>query len=228
MKPLFVAASAATVFGALTGREWLQYVAKPLIAPALAADVIRSGELTTERKLLVGGLAAATVGDVILVAPDDDRRLIAGASSFGVMQTAYATVLLRHRAKPTVAAAAPRVAGWLGAAMLLRRKAPRVATPLTVYGITLATATTLASDPALAPGAETIGGLAVPNADPRSRLGVGALLFTVSDALIVARKLFARNETQRRIVEGVILATYAGAQYCLVGGMNQLPLDLSP
>ncbi|MBF6150458.1 lysoplasmalogenase family protein, partial [Nocardia nova] len=51
--------------------------------------------------------------------------------------------------------------------------------------------------------------------DPRSRLGVGALLFTLSDGLIVLRRIFARSSRSRRVSEGVILATYAGAQYLL-------------
>ena len=44
---------------------------------------------------------------------------------------------------------------------------------------------------------------------------VGALLFTVSDGLIVLRRLFARSERSRRLAEGVILGTYAAAQYLL-------------
>ena len=104
----------------------------------------------------------------------------------------------------------------------MRAKAPEVATPLMAYGVTLATATSLASDPALAPGAPVRAGLAVPTADPRSRIGLGALLFTVSDGLIVLRKVFARDEAQRRIAEGLILATYAAAQYFLVNGMVEL------
>lgn len=222
MKGLFAAASVATIVGALTGRERLQYATKPLIAPALAVGVARRGPLTTDRALLVGGLAAATVGDALLVDPDDDTRLIAGATSFALMQTTYATLLARHGARPTLPAVAPRAIAWLGAAGLLRAKARPVATPLTAYGVTLGTAASLASDPALAPGAETVGGLAVPNADPRSRLGLGALLFTTSDGLIVLRKLFARTEFQRRAAEGAILATYAAAQYFLVEGMAAL------
>ncbi len=90
-----------------------------------------------------------------------------------------------------------------------------LAVPLTAYGATLGTAATLASDPALAPDAKNIAGLNIPNSDPRSRYGVGALLFTVSDGLIVLRRLFARDERARRVSEGVILATYAAAQYLL-------------
>lgn len=212
----FLAAAAVTVFGAVTGRDRLQWVAKPLMMPLLAADVARSDDIAeTDRKLLLGSLAAATVGDILLLDPDDDRRLIAGASSFAVMQTGYATLWRRRGAQPRVAIAAPRVGAWLGAGALMRAKAPTVAVPLTAYGATLGTAAVLASDPALAPGAKNIAGLNIPNADPRSRLGLGALLFTLSDGLIVLRRIFARSSRSRRVTEGVILGTYAAAQYLL-------------
>ncbi|WP_278261836.1 lysoplasmalogenase [Nocardia sp. AG03] len=213
----YLTAAAVTVFGAVTGRERLQWVAKPLLMPLLAADAVTSGnELDpAERRILLGALAAATVGDVLLIDPDDDRRLIAGASSFAVMQTGYSLLWWRRGARPRAEIAAPRVLAWLGAAGLLRAKAPNLALPLSAYGATLGTAATLASDPALAPGAKNIAGLNIPDADPRSRYGVGALLFTVSDGLIVLRRLFAREERTRRVTEGVILATYAAAQYVL-------------
>ncbi|MGW4244103.1 lysoplasmalogenase [Nocardia sp. NPDC004722] len=213
----FVGAAAVTVFSAVTGREKLQWVAKPLLMPLLAADVAVNGKYLdrTDRKVLLGSLAAATVGDVLLIEPDDDRRLIAGASSFAVMQSGYSWLWFRRGGRPRAQVVAPRVAAWLGAATLMRFKAPNVAVPLTVYGATLGTAATLASDPELARDAKNIAGVNVPNADPRSRLGLGALLFTLSDGLIVLRRIFARGEQSRRISEGVILGTYAAAQYLL-------------
>ncbi|MFC4123636.1 lysoplasmalogenase [Nocardia rhizosphaerae] len=212
----YLAAAAVTVFGAVTGRDRLQWLSKPLLMPLLAADTFTAAELDpVERRLLVGSLAAATVGDILLIEPDDDRRLIAGASSFAVMQTGYSVLWWRRGARPLAAIAAPRALAWAGAAGLLRAKAPALAVPLTAYGATLGTAATLASDPGLAPEAKNVAGLNIPNGDPRSRYGLGALLFTVSDGLIVLRRLFARDDRTRRLTEGVILATYAAAQYLL-------------
>ena len=203
---VFLAASAATVAGAVIGNERMQQVAKPLIAPILAVGALRRrGSDPVDTALLVGGLAAAAVGDVLLIDPDDDRRLVQGASSFAVMQAGYTTLLLRHGAKPTAQAWVPRLLGWLGGAVLMRANAPTVAAPLTAYGVTLGTATTLASDPAL-----------------DERLFAGAQLFTVSDGLILVRRVFVHNETGRRVAEGVILATYAAAQALLVDGMSKL------
>ncbi|MFJ4658575.1 lysoplasmalogenase [Nocardia sp. NPDC088792] len=213
----FAAAAAVTVFGAVTGREKLQWAAKPLLMPLLAADVVANGQEldVAHRSVLLGSLAAATVGDVLLIDPDDDRRLIAGASSFALMQTGYSWLWWRRGGRPRAQIAGPRLAAWLGAATLMRFKAPSVAVPLTVYGATLGTAATLASDPGLAPDSKNIAGLNIPNSDPRSRLGLGATLFTLSDGLIVLRRIFARSPRSQRITEGVILGTYAAAQYLL-------------
>lgn len=213
----YLVATAITVAGALTGRQSLQWAAKPLMMPLLAADIATSTAdiAPPERTLLLGSLGAATVGDVLLIEPDDDRRLIAGASSFAVMQTGYAALWWRRGARPRANTVVPRVLAWAGAAGMLRTKAPALAAPLSAYGLTLGSAAVLASDPALAPGAKNLAGLTVPDTDPRSRLGLGALLFTVSDGLIVVRRLFARGQRSRRILEGIILATYGGAQFLL-------------
>ncbi|MFR9750582.1 lysoplasmalogenase family protein [Nocardia sp. 004] len=213
----FLVAAAVTVYGAVSGRDMVQRIAKPLLMPLLAADVATEGrELEpAHRAVLIGSLSAATIGDIALIDPDDDRRLIAGASSFAMMQAGYSALWWRMGGRPTRGATVPRVAAWLGVAGLLRVKARSVAAPLTAYGLTLGAAGVLASDPGLAPAAKNIAGINVPGADPRSRLGLGALLFTVSDGIIVLRRVFARGARARRGAEGVILATYAAAQYLL-------------
>ncbi|WP_040838786.1 lysoplasmalogenase [Nocardia brevicatena] len=213
----FLAATTVTVLAALTGRDRLQWVSKPLMMPLLAADIATAGvELgTSDRTLLLGLLGAATVGDVLLIEPDDDRRLVAGASSFAVMQAGYAALWARHGGRPRPAVAFPRVLAWLGAGALLRAEAPALAAPLTAYGAMLGTAGVLAGDPDLAPGARRVAGVNVPNADPRSRVGLGSLLFTVSDGLIVLRRLYVRGTRARRVAEAVILGTYGAAQYLL-------------
>ncbi|MCQ4118129.1 lysoplasmalogenase family protein [Rhodococcus tibetensis] len=221
---VFAGATLATVIGAVTGRERLQEVAKPLIGPALAARVVRRRRTTepADAALLLTGLTAATVGDVFMIDPDDDARLVRGASSFAVMQACYSALLLRRGARGRAAAWGPRLAGWLGAAVLLRARSAGVAAPLTAYGSALATTSTLAADPSLAPGAGVVGGVVMPRSDRRSWLGLGGILFTASDGLIVVRRLFVRSERGRAASEGLILATYAAAQLLLVEGMLAL------
>ncbi|MFN3869849.1 MAG: lysoplasmalogenase family protein, partial [Hyphomicrobiaceae bacterium] len=172
---VFAAATAATVAGAVVGNERVQQIAKPLIAPALAARVLRkrSETETADTALLLAGLAAATVGDVFMIDPDNDARLIKGASSFAVMQASYSALLLRRGARPTRAALRPRISGWSTASGLLRAKAPSVSTPLTGYGLMLGTTSTLSADPALAPQAKAVLDVVVPNKDRRSWLGLG-------------------------------------------------------
>ncbi len=216
---LFAAATVVTVAGAATERPAWQRVAKPLLAPALAVRVCRDRERhgATEAALLAGSLGAATVGDVLLLDPDDDRRLVAGAGAFALMQAGYIAVFARRGARPTAPAAGPRAVGWAGAAALLGARAPGIALPLSGYGLLLGTATTLASDPALAPDSRSAAGLVVPGTDPRSRYALGALLFTVSDAMIVLRRLLLRDPAARRATEAAILASYAAAQCLLTG-----------
>ncbi|MFI5431514.1 lysoplasmalogenase [Rhodococcus baikonurensis] len=221
---VFAAATAVTVVGAVVGNERVQQIAKPLIAPALAARVLRkrSETETADTALLLAGLAAATVGDVFMIDPDNDARLIKGASSFAVMQASYSALLLRRDARPTRAALRPRISGWSTASGLLRAKAPSVSTPLTGYGLMLGTTSTLSADPALAPQSKAVLDVVVPNKDRRSWLGLGGVLFTASDGLIVVRRLFIRGTAGRAAAEGVILASYAGAQLMLVEGMLAL------
>ncbi|WP_068155125.1 lysoplasmalogenase family protein [Rhodococcus phenolicus] len=218
---VFAAATAATVVGGVLGNEKLQRVAKPLIAPALAVRVLRRGRDTdrVDTALLLLGLAGATVGDVFMIDPDDDRRLVRGASSFAVMQASYSTVLARHGARPHAVAAVPRAVAALGAASLLAAKSRNVAAPLTGYGALLATTATLAADPVLAPGSAQVAGMPLPSADRRSWLGLGGFVFTLSDGTIVGRRVLLTNEKARALAEGFVLATYAAAQLLLVEGM---------
>lgn len=195
---VFVAATAVTVLGAVTGSHALQLAGKPLLAPSLAVRAWRARREPVDSALVLAGLAAATVGDCYLIEPDDDRRMLRGAGWFTAMQLSYSGYWLRRGARPTAFAAVPRLVAWAGATALMSRRAPAVAAPLAGYGLTLVAAATLASDPALPRG-------------PR----LGALLFTVSDGAIVARRLLLRDARARRWAEGFVLATYAAAQYLL-------------
>lgn len=220
---VFLGAAAATVVGGVIENDKLQLVAKPLIAPALAARVLRRrGNIDrVDTAVLLGSLAAATVGDVFMIDPDDDARLTSGARSFAVMQLGYSAVLARRGARPSASTLVPRVLGWLGLAGPVWSRARAVAPTLTAYGVLLGSTSTLSADPALAPGARVVAGVPVPTAGPRSRLALGGLLFSGSDALIVVRRLFVRGDAGRRAVEGVVLATYAAAQALLIEGMTE-------
>lgn len=190
-------AGVVTVFGAWTGSTTVQRIAKPLIVPALA-----TGLDPTRDRVLLAGLAAATAGDVLLIDPDDDSALEWGARAFAVMQGSYVYLLLRRGARPALSDAIPRYAGWAAAATLLARRQPEVASTLAAYGAVLATTSTLSAR-------------AVSRGGDR-RLVIGGVLFTVSDALIVFRRLFLTEDRRRRAAEAVVLSTYVAAQVLLV------------
>lgn len=224
---VYLASSVATTVLALSGDKRLQYASKPVMAPALAARVLR--EYRDERldgidtTLLLVGLAAATVGDVFMVDADNDDRLVTGATSFGVMQSAYSTFLRQAGAKPHVRTAAPQaVAAAAGSGLLFWRQ-PKVAKPLSAYSFALGTTATFALDPDLAPGARQVGGIVIPTrTDARTWLGAGALAFTASDASIMGRRMFIKGDTGKRLAEGFVIATYAAAHVMLVEGMLRL------
>lgn len=213
-KIAFSAVSVITVSSAVLGSEKVHRLAKPLMIPALAAGLRRC------HPALAVALTSATVGDILLIDPDDDRRILGGARSFAVMQGCYIGLLATAGARPTVNNAIPRVAGWAAASALLAQRSPTVAPGLAAYGLTLATMSTLAADASLAPGSTVRAGLVIPNGDPRSAIAIGGVLFTVSDALIVFRRLFLTSQSHRRAAEGAILATYAVAQLLIVDGLS--------
>ncbi|WP_127784238.1 lysoplasmalogenase [Rhodococcus sp. X156] len=222
---VLAAAAAVTVAGALTDRPALQRAAKPLIGPSLAVRVLRArADLSgTDTALLLAGLAAATVGDVYMLEPDDDARIVQGASAFAAMHGAYSRVLRRHGARSHLATALPRLAASGGLGALLARRAPEVAAPLGAYGLTLSATSTLAADPALAPAAPRLLGLPLPSrSDPRTWLAAGGLTFAASDALVAVRRTVIANGAGRSAAEGVVLASYVLAQLLLVEGMLEL------
>ncbi|WP_081605934.1 lysoplasmalogenase family protein [Rhodococcus sp. AW25M09] len=194
-------AGAVTVIGAWTGSVPLQRVAKPLIVPALATGLDPARD-----RVLLTGLVAATVGDVLLIDPDDDSALEWGARAFTVMQASYTYLLLRRGVRPTLLDAIPRYAGWAAASVLMFRRQPAVASTLSGYGAVLATTSTLSAC-SLSHGGDR-------------RLMIGGALFTASDALIVFRRLFLAEDRHRRTAEAIILSTYVAAQVLLVDALG--------
>ncbi|MGL4304865.1 MAG: lysoplasmalogenase family protein [Mycobacteriaceae bacterium] len=223
-RQLFLGASAATVLSVVVGRMDVQKVTKPLIAPALAITVIHKRQQLgrIDFALLLMGLGAATIGDILLIDPDDDQNLMKGASSFAVMQSAYSAILFRQGARPHFQTSLPRAVAWVLAAAAMARRIPQVAIPLSGYGGFLSSTATLSADSALASGGKSFATVVIPGLNRRSWLGIGGVVFSLSDALIIFRKMFLRSSRSRNISEGMILATYALAQFLLVEGMLAL------
>ncbi|WP_182358135.1 lysoplasmalogenase family protein [Tomitella gaofuii] len=224
---VYLAGALATTALALTGDKRIQYATKTTLGPALAARVLRerrAGAIDgVDTALLLIGLAGATAGDVFMIDADDDERLRRGASAFGVMQSAYGQYLRQHGAKPRLKTALVGGASAAAGAALLHWRMPQVASTLSGYSLALGTTATLAADPGLAPGAPRIADVVRPDAaDTRTWLGAGGMLFTVSDAAIVGRRMFLRGAAARRLAEGFVIASYGAAHLMLVEGMLAL------
>lgn len=223
----YLAGTLATTALALSGDKRIQYATKPVMGPALAARVLRerrAGNLDgIDTTLLLVGLAGATVGDVFMVDPDDDDRLRRGASSFGLMQSAYAQYLRQHGARPRLRPALVNAAAAAAGAALLHWRLPQAASTLSGYAVALGSTATLAADPGLVPGAPQAAGVVRPRSDDeRTWIGAGGMLFTASDAVIVGRRMFLRNATARRLAEGAVIAAYGTAHLMLMEGMLRL------
>ncbi len=191
----YVAATAATVVGAVTHRPGLQYVAKPAMMPILAFRTRSTGDPT-----LALGLAAATLGDVAMIEPDDDRRVRLGAACFAVMQSAWSRRLWRTGSRVRPVVAATRAAGWAGGVAIARRRVPGMLPVTATYGGLVATTATL-------------------GADGSRDAAVGSTLFLISDALVLARR--AGSPRYADALEAAVLVTYAAAQWRLVRGLSE-------
>ncbi|WP_410651867.1 lysoplasmalogenase family protein [Amycolatopsis sp. cmx-4-54] len=219
---LFAGAAIGTVYSARTGNRKLQLATKPAAVPVLAARVARSRGLAPgEKGLLVAALIAAGAGDHFMGRSDEDRQLIRGATSFGVMQLLYSALLWRRGARPRAATAPPRLAAWAAAAVAMALPKPSpVSSVLSVYGGLLSTTSTLAADPVLAPKAKVSGGMVIPSGDRRTWIAAGALLFSASDLAIMIRRDFVTSERVQANLETFVLTSYLASQWLLVEGLT--------
>ncbi|WP_232676561.1 lysoplasmalogenase family protein [Nocardioides sp. R-C-SC26] len=203
VRATYAATAVATALaGALERRRPLM-VSKSLLMPVLQAR--------PSPPLLRVALAAAWVGDVALLppaSPEDDaaarRRLRRGAAAFAVQQGAYLVAMRRAGITPATRVAVP-VAVWMGALASLDARARRSAVDPMIagYGALLAAmaATAMSSqDPVVARGGAS---------------------FLASDSTILMRELLLRSHASRALAEGLVLSSYAFAQWSLVDGLTR-------
>ncbi|WP_211354583.1 lysoplasmalogenase [Stackebrandtia albiflava] len=177
----------------------VEWATKPLLMPMLAVLLLTSGGLRLRHGVtMVTGLAAATVADVALLIEGDTAFLV-GMGFFLVMQVCYITVFLRMGAWNRI-----RRFPWLVSVFALVLAAFLVplwnqlgdmAVPIAGYGTALATMAMFAV------------GLS-------NRLGLGGVLFLISD-LLIGVGVAGVDFTGRGLI---IMATYIAAQYLIVSG----------
>ena len=195
---LLVASGVATIIADYGGRRLAVYVCKPLtIAIAMTIAVTGAGGPPPPyRALVLGGLTCSLIGDVFLMLPE--KRFTAGLASFLVAHLCYVAAFAG--ASPTPAPLLLlAVAAAIGAAVTvpLWPHLGRLRLPVAVYVGAL-----------VALLWQSAGWAAQTGAAPARLAAVGAVLFTISDAVL------AHNRFRRpfRAAQGVILSAYFIAQ----------------
>lgn len=172
----------------------LERVLKGLLMPALLLWVLAAAGRGAAPRWLVAGLVFATVGDIAI-----DITFVAGMLGFLVMQLCYiagfvhagAVRRIRVRWWPVLAYAVI----WLAANLALGPQLGELRVPVAVYSLAICAMAALAT------------GL-------NARVGIGAALFVVSDALIAAGE--AGVDLPLRSV--LVMPTYLAAQWCIASG----------
>ncbi len=174
---------------------WAHALTKALLMPALLLWVWVALPGAAPR-LLVAGLVLATVGDVGL---EFEATFLVGMAGFLAMQVCYVVGFLGMGAWPQVRAragiAAAYLAFWVGANLLLGPRLGDLQVPIAVYSLALCVMATVA-------------------AGVDRRIGVGGLLFLISDMLI-GLDLADLGFPGRGLV---VMVTYLGAQYLIATG----------
>jgi uncharacterized membrane protein YhhN len=192
-----VARRATTVFAAVavldtclaaTGHHRERRLTKPLLMPALMVGRDRP----TQRALALGG-----AGDVALLG-SGDVAFMAGLASFLASHVAWIVVIRqrrgggRLRARPLLAA--PYLAAFAGLNAYLWSRTGKDRVPVLAYSIVLVTMSLVALD----------------SGSPRA--AAGGALFLTSDSLLALEKF---GDVHLPGHEGLVMATYAGAQALL-------------
>ncbi len=194
----FVAVAAANIAAGAIGSYWLETATKPFIVGTLIlwAWLAWSGR---PPRLLLGGLALALLGDVLLSLPGT-AAFLAGMAAFLGMQLCYIAGFVGFgaaralRARPAVAAGWAVL--WLALNLILGPMLGALRWPIAVYSVALFSMAALA----VATGSR--------------RIAVGGVLFLVSDLLIGVGA--AGIEMPLRGV--VVMVTYCAAQLLIVTG----------
>ena len=187
---VFVVIAAADTVLAAAGHDRQRWLTKPLLMPVLMVGCDRA----TQRALALGG-----VGDVALLGRSE-AAFTAGLVSFLAGHVAWIIALRqrpgggRLRARPGLAALQVGAFGGLNAYLWKRTGQDRI--PVIVYSAALLAMALTALD----------------CGPPRT--AAGGALFLVSDALLALEKFGGVHLPAN---EGLVMATYAGAQALLAG-----------
>jgi uncharacterized membrane protein YhhN len=194
----FVVAAVLNLVSVTADVRWLEVVTKPLLCGLLLVWAW----LACERRppgLLMAGLVAALVGDELL-GPDGSVWFIAGMGAFLVMQVCYVVGFVRLGAVDRLRERRWVIAAWallwLVLNVVLGPSLGALQVPIAVYSAAL---TTMAA-------------CAVATGD--RRIGVGGVLFLISDTLIG----LGAADVHVPASGFLVMSTYALAQLLIVTG----------
>jgi len=194
----FVVAAALNLVSVTADVRWLEVVTKPLLCGLLLVWAW----LACERRppgLLMAGLVAALAGDELL-GPDGSVWFIAGMGAFLVMQVCYVVGFVRLGAVDRLRERRWVIAAWallwLVLNVVLGPSLGALQVPIAVYSAAL---TTMAA-------------CAVATGD--RRIGVGGVLFLISDTLIG----LGAADVHVPASGFLVMSTYAVAQLLIVTG----------
>jgi uncharacterized membrane protein YhhN len=171
------------------------------------ATLVASGEYDPFALAVVAAaLALSAVGDFLLALKDQQRYFVLGLASFLAAHLAYLVVFLPRASPPEawpLVAAIAAVAAALTFVVRLTPRLGRMKAPVFAYFIVIMAMVVAALSIREAPWV----------------VGLGAVLFALSDALIALRKFWRPFPG----IGALIWATYCAAQYLIVFGLLSAP-----
>jgi uncharacterized membrane protein YhhN len=171
------------------------------------ATLVASGEYNPYALAVVAvALALSALGDFLLALEDQQRYFVLGLASFLAAHLAYLVVFVQHVSPPegwSLAAAIAVVAAALAFVVRLAPALGRMKAPVFAYFIVIMAMVVAALSVREAPWV----------------VGVGAVLFALSDSLIAVRKFWRPFPG----IVALIWATYCAAQYLIVFGLLSAP-----
>ena len=189
---LYGLAALGNIVAAGTDNDVLDWATKPLLMPLLALWLWRADR---KAKGILAGVLFSWAGDIALQF-EGQLWFITGMVLFLCAHICYITTFLKAGARPKPLVAAGYGIVLVGTLILLWKPLGAMAIPMTLYAVALATMATLA-------------------ASINWRVGLGGMLFLISDFLIAFR--VAETWTPPGPPIWVML-TYAAAQFLIVTG----------
>lgn len=210
---LFIIALLADLIGVWLNNEWLQYISKPLIVPALVFYFLCLAEPRNyfSGKWIVVGLLFSWIGDVLLMfVAKNELFFLSGLASFLVAHIFYILffrqvmkeekIKLRPWLLIVVIIYYAALVSWLYPYLLDMK------VPVLVYGLVISTMFLLAMHM-----------LFIKNRIAGKWMMAGALLFVISDSVLAINKFYQPFETAGIL----IMVTYGLAQLFIVEGATR-------